>query len=534
MRRFPRFRSFLTLSALFSAAALWQALPAATAGGDLVLRGGTVHDGSGGEPLAGDVVVRGERILTVGRHEPQPGDTVIDCSGRIVAPGFIDLHTHSDSALGDPQARRCLNYLLQGCTTMVTGNCGGGAANTGAYLEGIDRKGAGCNIIHLAPHGAVRRAAMGTARRKPTRAELAKMEALVDQAMRDGAWGMSTGLIYPPSCHAEADEITALAKVVAARGGIYATHVRGENEVLLDSIREAIQIGRHSGAPVQVSHFKVMGVSNWGLVRQAAQLIEAARSQGLKITADQYPYTASSTSLTATTLPDGKIPGGTAKLASRMAADPELAAKVRELVGARLRQSERIVIAQSKAHPEYIGKSIRQIAEEAHCDPVDTVLKLVAAGGASVVNHAMSEDDVRWVMQLPWVATGSDGSARSVKPREAPHPRNFGTFARKIGRYAIEDKVVPLALAIRSASGLPADILGLADRGYLRPGCAADIVVFDPATFRDTATFESPQQYATGVHWVFVGGNAAIEDGQPSEQLFGRALRHAEKAAEGR
>ncbi len=530
MRRFPRFRSFLTLLLLFSLAALGQALPAAALGGDLVLRGGAIHDGSGGEPLAGDVVVRGERILAVGRHEPQPGDTVIDCEGLIVAPGFIDLHTHSDSVLGDPQARRCLNYLIQGCTTMVTGNCGGGAADTRAYLEGIGRKRAGCNIIHLAPHGAVRRAAMGAARRKPTSEELAKMEALVDQAMRDGAWGMSTGLIYPPSSFAEADEITALAKVVAAHGGIYATHIRGESEDLLDSIREAIQVGRRSGAPVQVSHFKVTGVSNWGLVRQAAQLIEAARSQGLKITADQYPYTASSTSLTATTLPDDRIPGGTANLASRMAADPELTAKVRELVGSRLRQSEGIVIAQCKAHPEYVGKSIRQIAEEEHRDPIDTVLKLVAEGGAQIVNHGMSEDDVRWVMQLPWVATGSDGSARPVKPGEAPHPRNFGTFARKIGRYAIEDKLVPLALAVRSASGLPADILGIADRGYLRPGCFADIVVFDPRTYRDTASFDSPQQYATGVRWVFVAGSAAIEDGQPSEQLFGRALRHAEKA----
>lgn len=509
-------------------------ISAASVDADLVLQGGTIHDGSGGEPVVGDVAVRAGRIVGVGKFTPGKVGRSIDCRGCIVAPGFIDLHTHTDGTLAQPGVRPCVNYLLQGCTTMVTGNCGG-SRDVAAFLEDIDRNGAGTNILHLIGHGTVRGKVLGSARRAPTAEELERMKALVDQAMRDGAWGMSTGLIYPPSSFAEADEITALAKVVAAHGGIYATHIRGESEDLLDSIREAIQVGRRSGAPVQVSHFKVTGVSNWGLVRQAAQLIEAARSQGLKITADQYPYTASSTSLTATTLPDDRIPGGTAKLASRMAADPELTAKVRELVGSRLRQSEGIVIAQCKAHPEHVGKSIRQIAEEEHRDPVDTVLKLVAEGGAQIVNHGMSEDDVRWVMQLPWVATGSDGSARPVKPGEAPHPRNFGTFARKIGRYAIEDKLVPLALAVRSASGLPADILGIADRGYLRPGCFADIVVFDPRTYRDTATFDSPQQYATGVRWVFVAGNAAIEDGQPSEQLFGRALRHAEKpAAEGR
>ncbi len=505
--------------------------PAQVLAADLVIRGGTIYDGSGKEPMVGNVVIRGERIVAVGRHEPEEGDRVIDCEGLAVAPGLIDLHTHSDSSLRDPKARRCLNYLLQGCTTMVTGNCGGGPVDVGKYLGDVDAKGAGCNIIHLVPHGSVRSAAMGSARREPTPEELERMKTLVERGMREGAFGMSTGLIYPPSSYGKTDEIVALAEVVAAHGGIYATHMRDEEAGLVDGVAEAIEIGRRAGAAVQVSHFKVKGIPSWGLVRQAAELVEQARSEGLTIFADQYPYTASFTSLAATTLPDDQIPGGRRDLARRMAADPELAAKVRKVVAAQLGRSERIVIATCRAHPEYEGKGVRQIAEEEKVDPVDLILRLVAEGDVKAVNHAMSDDDVRWIMQLPWVATASDGSAMAVRPGNVVHPRNFGTFARKIGRFAIAEGELPVEFAIRSASGLPADILGLDDRGYLRSGYVADVVVFDPQTFRDQATFESPQQYATGVRRVFLAGKAAVTDGKPSEELYGRALRHMPKPA---
>ncbi len=527
MRQQHSLRAFSAASCLFLLAAMCFLAFSAVAMADVVLRGGMICDGSGVPARAGDVVLRDGRIAAIGPARPQAGDRVIDCTGLLITPGFIDVHTHSDGTMGTPEGRAALNYLRQGCTTMVTGNCGGGAAEIAKFLDNVDRQGAGCNIAHLIPHGGVRRTAMRSERRAPTPEELQKMEALVDQGMREGAWGMSTGLIYPPSSYAQIDEIMALAKVVARHGGIYATHIRNEGEGLLDAVREAIDVGQRSGAAVQISHFKVMGIPNWGLVRQAAGMIEQARTQGVRITADQYPYTASSTSMASTVIPDDKIPGGRAKLAARMEADANFKAQVRELIAARIKRSTKIVIAQSKKHPQYAGKSVQQIAEEEKLEPVDVALKL---SDVSVVNHAMSEEDVRWVMQLPWVLTASDGSARGVKPEQVPHPRNFGTFARKIGRYAIEDKVLDLATAVRSASGLPADTFGIPDRGYLRTGAVADVVVLDPKTYRDTATFDNPQQYAQGVRWVFVAGQAAIDDGQPSDKLYGRALRHASAA----
>jgi N-acyl-D-amino-acid deacylase len=368
---------------------------------------------------------------------------------------------------------------------------------------------------------------LGSARRAPTAEELERMKTLVGQAMRDGAWGMSTGLIYAPSSYAQTDELIALARVVAAHGGIYASHIRNEADHVLDAVAEAIRIGRESGARVHISHFKSMEIPNWGRIHDAAAMIEKARAQGLKITADQYPYTANSHSLADATLPGPEIQWcKRADLGKRMASDPAFAALVRRVIADHLGRSEKIVIAESKAFPGYVGISLKEIAARERIETVDLVLKIVAQEDPQVVNHSMSEDDVRWAMALPWVATASDGAARTPDPSERHHPRNFGTFARKIGRYAIQDKVISLPQAVRSATGLPADIFGIPERGYLRPGYCADIVVFDPAVYRDQATFDKPQEYATGVRYVFLAGQAAVDDAKPSPKLFGRALRH--------
>jgi len=506
--------------------------PAAAVDADLLLRGGTIHDGSGAEPVVGDVAVRDGRIVAVGKVTPGKIGRTIDCRGLVVAPGLIDVHTHTDGTLAKSGCRPSLNYLLQGCTTVVTGNCGG-SKDVAKFLKDVDTNGAGTNIMHLVGHGSVRGAVMKSARRAPTAQELQRMKDIVDRAMRDGAWGMSTGLIYAPGSYAQTDEIVALAKVVAAHGGIYATHMRDEGDHLVAAVEEALRIGRESGAPVHVSHFKSMQIPNWGRIRQAAAMIEKARAQGQAVTADQYPYTANSFSLADATLPDTEVRCSRADLFKRMASEPEFAARVRRVIADQLGRTEKIVIAASGKFPKYVGKSLKEIAAEEKIDRVDLVLKILPKEAPQIVSHSMSEADVRWAMTLPWVATASDGAARTQNPNEHHHPRNFGTFGRKIGRYAIQDKVLSLAQAIRSATGLPADIFHIPQRGYLRPGHHADIVVFDPATYRDQATFAKPQEYATGVRYVFLAGQAAVDDGKPSPKLFGRALRHRSAAQKG-
>ncbi len=291
---------------------------------DILLRGGTIMDGSGGQPSVGDVAIRGQRIVAVGRFPTGKVGQTIDCQGLVVAPGFIDLHNHSDFPILKDATRPSVNYLTQGCTTIVTGNCGGGQLDVGKYLAQLDKLGAGVNVVHLIPAGALRNKVLGSVKRSPTGEELQDMRKLAERGMQDGAWGMSTGLIYVPGAYADTDEIAALAEVVARHGGIYASHIRGEGATLLDAVQEALEIGRRSKAPVHISHFKCMGRPYWGSVRAAAKLIEQAREKGQTVTADQYPYIASSTSLSAMLLPSADREGGKRAVQQRLK-DPQQA-----------------------------------------------------------------------------------------------------------------------------------------------------------------------------------------------------------------
>lgn len=494
---------------------------------NIVFRAATIYDGTGGKPVTGDVHIKGEKIAAVGKVGKVEGATEVNAEGLVVCPGFIDLHTHCDSGLTGKTGRLNKNYVTQGCTTVVTGNCGSGPVDVADFFKKLEDGGVGTNVIHLAPHNSIRDRVMGNANRPPTADELKKMENLVDQAMKDGTWGLATGLIYNPGTYAKTDEIIALAKVANKHGGMYASHIRNESGALLDAIEEAITIGKESGCRVHISHIKASGRSAWGTSGRAVGLIETARKKGAEVTADQYPYIASSTNLRATLFP-AKYREGTNKEFVARLDDPTTGPKIKADVEKALEGREggkRIQIARCTHNPKWQGKTITAIAEAEKKEPIDIVLEIERNGGAQVVNFGMHEDDVRVYMKQPWVATASDGGVQTPGAT-VPHPRSYGTFPRKIGFYAIEEKLVPVEHAIRTSSGLPADILKLKDRGYLKPGYFADVVVFDPKTYRDTATFEKPHQYAAGVKWVLVNGHTAITDGAYKEVAGGRVLRH--------
>lgn len=500
-------------------------LAAAPVDADVVLTGASIFDGNGSAPIVGDVAVKGETIVGVGQFEVAGDPRRIDATNLIVSPGFIDLHNHSDRPITRAETRLNRNYITQGVTTIVTGNCGGGRADVRTYLKQIDDGGAGTNVVHLIPQGSLRRKVIGSDNRPPSPSELEKMEQAVAEGMQAGAWGISTGLIYVPSKYAATDELIALASVVARHGGIYVSHMRNENTRLLESIDETLQIGREARLPVHISHFKASGRAAWGLAADAVLKVQQARDDGQRVTADQYPYIASSTSLGAMVVPDRYR--NTTAFKEAMA-DPasakELQAKLRKSIEVRSGGASLFIASYSKQR-QWQGRDLASLAKELQKDVVDLVVEIQTNGGAAMVNFGMQEAEVRLIMQQPYVAVASDGGSK-LPNDTVPHPRNYGTFPRKIGRYAIRGKTVALAAAIRSATGLPAEILGLPKRGFVKTGYAADLVVFDPETMMDTATFEKPHQYATGIRYLFVNGVLAIDQSHVTEKLPGRALRH--------
>ena len=472
-------------------------------------------DGSGRAAEVTSVGILKDRIVHVGGADDIEAAWTIDCTDLIICPGFIDLHNHSDEQIVEPATRAAVNYITQGCTTIVTGNCGSGPVNTGEYLNKIDQHGAGPNVAHLIPQGSLREQVLGSVNVEATDEQLQEMLDLTAKAMQDGAWGMSTGLIYVPSSYASTDELIAIAKVVSAHGGMYASHIRGEGTTLLTSVNEALRIGREADLPVHVSHFKSSGRDNWGLVREAARLIESERKAGRSVTADQYPYVASSTSLGATLLPSSARAGGTEELIKRLD-NPKTGPELRHLISDNITKCDNgraVRIARYNPNHKWAGKNLADIAVEESRTSLEIAEEIIRGGGASIVNFCMSEDDVRHIMTIDWVATASDGRAYLPGP-DRPHPRNYGTFPRKLAYYALQEGVMPLESAIRSMTSLPAEILRMTDRGLIKEGQVADIAIFDPKTLRDTAVFDNPHQYAEGIQHVFVNGTPVVYNGR--------------------
>lgn len=497
---------------------------------DVVIRGATVYDGTGAPGQVGDVAVKGEKIVAVGKFAVAGKPRIIDGKGLVVAPGFIDLHTHSDTPLTKKETRANLCYTRQGVTTVVTGNCGLGPVDVAGYFKTLEKGGIGTNVIHQIPHNSLRQLVMGNANREPTDAELKKMVDLVEQGMRDGAFGMSTGLIYNPGTYSKIEELIALAKVVARFGGFYASHIRDEGSAVMVALDEILTIARMAGIRIHISHIKVSGRRNWGKAPDMIGLIRKAREDGVLVTADQYPYHASSTSLTATLIPAKYREGSRKDLVARLD-DPEIGPKMRKAIETLIDGRDggtSIRIASFAGKPAWNGKNLAAIADMEKKSLLDIVLEIERNGGAQIVSFSMKEEEVVLFMKEKFVATASDGGSM-VPSTTVPHPRSYGCFARKIGKYAIEDQVITLEQAIRSASALPADILELKDRGYLKAGYFADVVVFDPKTYRDKATFDQPHQYATGVRYLLVNGRLVIDDGEHTNVLAGKVLRHPGK-----
>lgn len=513
---------------------------------DVVFKNARVLDGTGSPWFLADVAVNDGFIVKVGKSEGEAKKTV-DCTGLYLSPGFIDAHSHSDLPLVvNPTAD---SKVMQGVTLEVIGQCGSSGAprNMGlkeqvdeeaaemdgeaprwtdmaSYIDVLRLQGVSVNVAPLVGHGAVRRQVMGTERRAPTMGELEQMKRLVADAMEQGAFGLSTGLIYVPGTYAETGEVIELAKVAARYRGIYFTHMRNEGARLMEALAEAIRIGREAGLPVQLSHFKVMGQANWGMIRDGIALVEKAREDGLDITADQYPYIASSTGL-GSSVPSSAWTGGRSVDRFR---DPVERRKILEAFKAR-GHWDKIVIA-SLSNPDdrrFIGKSVEETGQMQGVSSEEAAVGLLERnrGVVRIVNFAMSEDDVRTVMSVPWVMIGSDGRAYNVKTAEGqPHPRSYGTFVRVLGRYVREHKLLRLEEAVRKMTSLPAMRMGLQDRGILREGMRADLVLFDANTVVDNATFSDPHRYPSGIVEVLVNGVTVVENGVHTGERPGLVL----------
>ena len=491
---------------------------------DILILHGKLVDGSGHKARKADVGIRGDRIVFVGDAGKAnlTAARTIDAIGMIVAPGFIDSHTHTIEDLSDATRKANEPFLLQGVTTVVTGSDGSSPSNIAETLRTWDQQGLGTNAALLAGFGTVRRRVLGATDAQPTPEQLEEMKKLIAQAMDDGAFGMSTGLYYAPQSYAKTEEVIELAKIAAAKGGIYDTHMRDEGSYtigLLGAIGETIRIGREAHIPVHISHIKALGPDVWGQSKQAIDLMKKARREGIDATACQYPYEASGSSLTASLVPRWAEIDGQSRLLQRIddaESRPRLIADMEQNLKRR-GGAESLLIIDSR-DPQYVGKRLSQIAQEMKKTPVEAALEIIKnAGGAGVASFNMNEGDIRRFMKDKFVMTCSDGSTG--------HPRKYGTFPKKLHDYVLTTKLISMEFMVRNSSAFTAETFRIAERGLVREGYFADVIVFDSKTVTDRATYEQPELLSQGMRFVIVNGQMAVADGKFTGTLAGRALR---------
>jgi N-acyl-D-amino-acid deacylase len=503
---------------------------------DLVIAGGRIVDGSGNPWYFADLGIRGDTIAAIGKLDGATAGRRLDARGLTVAPGFIDIHTHSRRGIfDDPYA---LNYIRQGVTTLLEGNDGSSPLPLAPFLERLKTATMAPNFGMFVGQGTIRQQVMGLVNRAATKEEIAKMLDLTRQAMYEGAFGLSTGLFYVPGNFTPTEEVVELAKVAGAMGGMYISHMRNEANLSVDSVRETIRIGEDGHLPTQVTHHKIIGKDNWGLSKETLRLVEEARARGVDVTIDAYPYTASSTG-TMALIPQWAQEGGQKSLLERLEA-PEQRGRIKAAVIHNIEHDRgagdpaNVVMASCGFDRTLAGKSLADITKArgraVNFDTAaETLLEIQKSGGCSAVYHAIGEEDVERILKYPFTMIGSDGEVPHFGVG-APHPRSYGTYARVLGRYVRERKTITLEDAIHKMSGIPATRLKIHDRGLLRPGMKADLVVFDPATVADTAEFAKPHQYAVGFKHVVVNGKPVIADGEltklrPGAVLYGPAKR---------
>ncbi|MDQ3132617.1 MAG: D-aminoacylase [Acidobacteriota bacterium] len=494
---------------------------------DLLVTNARIIDGAGNPWFRGSIAVRDGKIVKVGRFAAQAKKT-IDAGNKIVAPGFIDVHGHVEGIYRNPNAE---NFIRMGVTSIVTGNCGGSTTDVKAFLGRMEATSLAVNLGTLIAHGSVRSKIMGLDNRAPTAEEQTKMNALVEQSMKDGALGLSTGLIYLPGTFAKTEEIVELAKVAAEYDGIYATHMRDEGEDVVAAIEESIKIGELANIPVEISHFKISSKRLWGQTPTTIGLVEAARKKGLSVTIDQYAYTASSTSLDSR-IPSWAIAGGREEGKKRLA-DKATREKVAAEMKADLKKKtfkdfSFAYVADYDANPEYNGKNIAEITLLAKKSKkldaqIEQMLEMYEKGGAGMVYRVMDEKDVQNIMRQPFTMIASDSSVRDFGDG-FPHPRGYGNNARVLARYVRELKIISLEDAIRKMTSLPAQTFGLKDRGLIREGFAADLVIFDEKAIADKSTFEQPHQYAEGFSSIIVNGEVVFDGAKMTGKMSGQPL----------